>query len=217
MSDVALDMSETPDWRPRMEATLPTEPFQRRRLLFEELNPEIAVHPFFQKRKKPPLRDAAVLIPVVRRPEGATIVLTVRSPDMPTHAGQIGFPGGRAQKEDETLLHTALREANEEVGLPLSAVSVIGSFGVHEGGMGFAVTPVVAEVDPDAVLEACPREVAEIFEVPLDHYADLGNHGVEWREHDGLKYKMYSAPYQDYHVWGLTAGILRTLGEALNV
>jgi len=204
------------DWRPPMETALPTPDFQRRRHLFEELNPDIAEHPFFINRKKPALKDAAVLIPVVRRGDGHSIVMTVRSSDMPTHAGQIGFAGGRRHKEDADLLHTALREAEEEIGLPASAVDVIGSFGVHVGGLGFAVTPVIAEIDPDARLQACPREVAEIFEVPLDHYADLGNHGLEWREHEGVRYKMYAAPYGDYHVWGLTAGMLRTVAEALN-
>ena len=204
------------DWRKRIDRSIGAHEFQRPRNAFSDLNPELAEHPFFKGGRPPKLKEAAVLIPVIQRPSGPHVVLTVRSPDMPTHAGQIGFPGGRRQAEDKTIIDAAVRETNEEIGVPVGAVSVIGSFGVHVGGMGFSVTPVVGEIDPYAAFSLCPREVAEVFEAPLEYFADLSNHGVEWREHDGVRYKMYSAPYRDYHVWGLTAGILKTFADALN-
>lgn len=143
------------------------------------------------------------------------MLLTVRSSDMPSHAGQISFPGGKAHPEDQDRIATALREANEEVNISPSFVQVVGTLGVHEGGLGFAVTPVVGIVDPAAPIRACPREVAEIFETPLSWLADLANHKVEDREHEGIKYKMFAAPYGRFHIWGLTAGILRTLAETM--
>ncbi|MEL6364869.1 MAG: CoA pyrophosphatase [Pseudomonadota bacterium] len=216
MSEPALIPDAADGWRARLERTIQHTEFQRERELFQELNPDIATHPFFANRPRPKLKNAAVLIPVIERPSGPSVVLTVRSSEMPTHAGQIGFPGGRIQAEDATPVDAAVRETEEEIGVPRGAVSVVGSFGVHIGGIGFAVTPVVGEIDPNAAFSLCPREVAEVFEAPLAHFTDLDNHGVEWREFDGRKYRMFSAPYGDYHVWGLTAGILKTLADALN-
>ena len=94
-------------------------------------------------------------------------------------------------------------------------IDVVGALGVHKGGLGFSVTPIVGVVDPQAELQPCPREVAEIFEVPIDFVADLSNHTIEQREHKGVKYNMYAAPFERFHIWGLTAGILRTLAETL--
>ena len=204
------------DWRERLASSIRAPEFQRRRAIFEELNPGLTIHPFEKDGVRQPLRDAAVLIPIVQRPEGASVILTVRTNDMPTHAGQISFPGGRAQPEDEGPVETALREAHEEIGLSPDAVSVIGPLGVHVGGKFFAVTPVLAEVDPEADLQACPREVAEIFEAPLSHFGDIANHDYIWVEAGDARYKMFSAPYGEYNVWGLTAGILRTVADALN-
>jgi hypothetical protein len=86
---------------------------------------------------------------------------------------------------------------------------------VHQGGLGFNVTPVIGLVDPKTDFRPCPREVDEIFEAPLSFIADLSNHIIEQREHEGVKYNMFALPYERYHIWGLTAGILRTLAEAL--
>ncbi len=203
------------DWRKRIEDNLARASAQRVRALFSDINPHLVGDELFESRWTKERLDAAVLVPIIDRPEGPTVLLTVRSSDMPSHAGQISFPGGRAHPEDKDRVATALREASEEVNIPPSAVDIIGSLGVHQGGLGFAVTPVVGIVDPAAPIRACPREVAEIFETPLFWLADLANHTLEDREHQGVKYRMFAAPFGRFHIWGLTAGILRSLAEVL--
>ena len=203
------------DWLQRIEDNLASSTTQRVRALFSEINPHLVGDKRFESRWSRKRQEAAVLVPIINRPEGPTVLLTVRSVDMPSHAGQISFPGGKAHPEDPDRIATALREANEEVNIPPSSVRVIGTLGVHEGGLGFSVTPVVGIVDPAAPIRPCPREVAEVFETPLFWLADLANHRLEDREHEGVKYRMFAAPYGDYHIWGLTAGILRSLAEVL--
>lgn len=203
------------DWLKRIEENLARGTNQRVRALFSEINPHLVGDDRFQSRWTKQRQEAAVLVPIIDRPEGPTVLLTVRSSDMPSHAGQISFPGGKAHPEDKDRIETALREASEEVNIPPSSVRVVGTLGVHEGGLGFSVTPVVGIVDPAAPIKACPREVAEIFETPLFWLADLSNHLLEDREHDGVKYKMFAAPFERYHIWGLTAGILRSLADIL--
>ena len=134
---------------------------------------------------------------------------------MPSHAGQISFPGGKLHEDDAGPVAAALREAHEEVNIDPALVDVIGTLGVHKGGLGFSVTPVVGVVDPGADIRPCPREVAEIFEVPLEFIADLANHKSEERRHKGVAYNMFALPFGRYHIWGLTAGILRTFAETL--
>lgn len=203
------------DWRARIEANLNRASAQRVRALFSEINPHLVGDKLFESRWSDIRKDAAVLVPLILRPEGVNVLLTVRSSDMPSHAGQISFPGGKAHPEDKDPVATALREAHEEVNIAPDLVDVVGALGVHKGGLGFSVTPIVGVVDPQADLNPCPREVAEIFEVPIDFIADLGNHVTEQREHKGVKYNMFAAPYDRFHIWGLTAGILRTLAETL--
>lgn len=203
------------DWLQRIEENFASSTTQRVRALFSEINPHLVGDKRFESRWSRKRQEAAVLVPIINRPEGPTVLFTVRSVDMPSHAGQISFPGGKAHPEDADRIATALREANEEVNIAPSLVRVIGTLGVHEGGLGFSVTPVVGIVDPDAPIRACPREVAEVFETPLFWLADLANHRLEDREHEGVKYKMFAAPYGDYHIWGLTAGILRSLAEVM--
>lgn len=203
------------NWRRRIERNLARAPAQRLRTLFAEINPHLVEDRRFESRWTRRRQDAAVLVPIIDRPNGATVLLTVRASDMPSHAGQVSFPGGRVHPEDADRVATALREAREEVNIPPDAVTVLGSLGVHEGGLGFAVTPIVGIVDPAAPIKPCPREVSEIFETPLDWLADLANHTFEEREHEGVKYRMFAAPFGRYHIWGLTAGILRTLADAL--
>lgn len=203
------------DWRARIEANLKRATGKRMRSLFNEINPQLIGEKLFESRWSDKTLDAAILMPIIPRPSGATLLMTVRSPDMPSHAGQISFPGGKAHPEDKTRIDTALREAYEEVNIPPDAVDVIGALGVHQGGLGFSVTPVIGIVDPDTDFRPCPREVDEIFETPLSYIADLNNHIIEQREHQGVKYNMFAVPFEGYHIWGLTAGILRTLAEAL--
>jgi len=203
------------DWRERINANLQRASSQRIRALFSEINPHLVGDKVFESRWSDIRKDAAVLVPIIDRPEGATVLLTVRSSDMPSHAGQISFPGGRVQGEDVDRTATALRETHEEVNISSDHVDVIGSLGIHKGGLGFSVTPVVGIVDPNADMLACPREVSEIFEVPLSFFADLNNHVTEERTHKGVVYNMFAVPYGRFHIWGLTAGILRTFAETL--
>jgi len=203
------------DWRLRIERNLSRMTAQRVRAIFSEINPHLVGDERFESRWTKQRQEAAVLVPIIDRPQGPTVLLTVRSSDMPSHAGQISFPGGKAHPEDIDRIATALREAEEEVNIPASLVDVVGALGVHEGGLGFAVTPVIGIVDPAAPISPCPREVAEIFEAPLAWLADLSNHLLEDREHLGVRYRMFAAPYGGHHIWGLTAGILRSLAEAL--
>jgi len=168
-------------WLARIEANLALSTTQRVRALFAEINPHLVGDKRFESRWSNRRQDAAVLVPIINRPEGPTVLMTVRSSDMPSHAGQISFPGGKAHPEDRDRIETALREASEEVNIPPNAVRVVGTLGVHEGGLGFSVTPVVGVVDPSAPFSACPREVAEIFETPLSWLADLSNHRLEDR------------------------------------
>lgn len=204
------------DWRARIKANLARASAQRVRSLFSEINPHLVGDKLFEDRWSDIRMDAAVLAPIIDRPEGPSVLLTVRSSNMPSHAGQISLPGGKVHPQDGGLIATALREAHEEVNIPPEAVDIIGMLGVHQGGLGFSVTPVVGVVNPAAAdIRPCPREVDEIFEVPLDFIADLSNHITEEREHKGVKYNMFAAPYDRFHIWGLTAGILRSLAETL--
>lgn len=203
------------DWRARIEANLHRASAQRVREMFSEINPHLVGDKMFESRWSDIRMDAAVLVPIINRPEGATVLMTVRSTNMPSHPGQISFPGGKAEPSDVDRIATALREAHEEVNIVPEAADVIGALGIHKGGLGFSVTPVVASIDPNADIKPCPREVGEIFETPLSFVADLRNHITEEREHKGTKYNMFAAPYGRFHIWGLTAGILRTLAETL--
>lgn len=205
----------TTDWRQRIGANLSRASAQRVRALFTEINPHLAEDHRFENRWTTKRQDAAVLVPIIDRADGPTVLLTVRSSNLASHAGQISFPGGRVDPGDADRVATALREAEEEVGIPPSAIDVIGALGVHHGGLGFAVTPIVGVVDPKAPIAPDPREVAEVFEAPLGWFADLANHTTEEREHLGVAYRMFAAPYGRFHIWGLTAGILRSLAETL--
>lgn len=202
-------------WRARIEANLRHVSAARVRELFAEINPHLVGDRLFENRWSAKRRDAAVLVPLVRRGEDLNVILTVRSSDMPSHAGQISFPGGKTHPEDKSPIDTALREAHEEVNIRPDEVDIIGALGVHQGGLGFSVTPVIGLVRPSADLRPCPREVDEIFEVPLDFVADLANHLTEERYHEGVAYRMYAAPFGRYHIWGLTAGILRSVADLL--
>ncbi|MEM1193028.1 MAG: CoA pyrophosphatase [Pseudomonadota bacterium] len=181
------------------------------RTLFLDLNPHLAEDPSFTDRYTG-RKDAAVLIPVLLRAD-PTVLLTVRSPDMPSHAGQVSFPGGRVHADDPDHAFTALRETHEEVGIAPEEVTLIGDLGEHVGGLGYRVSPYVGLVREAASQRACPREVQEIFEVPLSFFADMKNHFYTEKNYKGTAYKMFYVPYKDYNIWGLTAGILRSLAE----
>ena len=156
-------------------------------------------------------RPAAVLVPLVRREPGITVLLTQRTEDMPSHAGQIAFPGGRKQQEDADAQATALRETEEEVGLSRTFVQVIGEVDPYRTGTGYEITPVVGIVTPGFTIHADPREVADVFEVPLSHFLDTQNHRIDSRIYQGRERRFYAMPYGDRYIWGATAGMLKNL------
>lgn len=156
-------------------------------------------------------RAAAVLVPLVLREPGITVLLTQRTDDMPSHAGQIAFPGGRRQAEDADDQETALRETEEEVGLSRTFVEVIGPVDHYRTGTGYEITPIVGIVSPGFTIHADPREVADVFEVPLDHFLDEKNHRIDSRVWQGRERRYYAMPYGERYIWGATAGMLKNL------
>ena len=163
-----------------------------------------------------PLRQAGVLIPLIVRERGLSVLFTRRTENIPDHPGQISFPGGRIAAEDASLESTALRESEEEIGLKPSLVDVVGYLPPHPVITGYVVVPTVGLVTPPERFAAEPREVAEIFEVPLAHLMDPANFSeyVRYRSQVGLPTCEYQ--YHDYRIWGATAQMLKSLIEIIS-
>ena len=174
-------------------------------------SPEVRQEPAYLNR---PLALASVLVPVMMRAE-PTVLLTERTAHLSTHSGQVAFPGGRQDEQDADAVAAALREAQEEVCLDPAAVQVLGQLPIYQTGSAFRVTPVVALVDPAAVLQPNPHEVAGVFEVPLVFLMNPAHHHRHWVEIDGVRREWFSMPYQaegqEHFIWGATAGMLRNL------
>jgi 8-oxo-dGTP pyrophosphatase MutT (NUDIX family) len=162
------------------------------------------------------LRPAAVLVPLIDRPEGMTVLLTQRTAHLSAHAGQISFPGGRVEEQDTDAVATALRETEEEIGLTRDRVGVIGRLDTYVTGTGFEITPIVGIVTPGYTLALDAFEVAEAFEVPLSYVLDPRNHNRQERESAGRTRVFFVLPYQGRNIWGATAGMLVNLAEVLN-
>jgi 8-oxo-dGTP pyrophosphatase MutT (NUDIX family) len=163
----------------------------------------------------PPSIPAAVLIGLVEREEGLTVLLTRRADTLRKHTGQIAFPGGRMEA-DETPWAAALREAHEEIGLDPAIVTLAGLSAPFAIGTGFLVTPVVGFVPAEAVLTANPHEVAEIFETPFGFLMDPDNHERRYIDlPDGDRRWFYAMTHADRMIWGATAGMLRQLYDRL--
>jgi len=158
---------------------------------------------------------AAVLVPVVNRPEGLTLLLTQRSADLPDHPGQISFPGGRVEADDATLAHAALRETAEEVGLAAERIDILGQLANYETVTGYVVTPVVGWVEPPFTLNADPVEVADVFEVPLAFVLDPANQQRQFRMQGDLRRDFWAIPWRDRYIWGATAAMLLILDRTL--
>jgi len=173
-----------------------------------DLNPHLA-------RRPGVLAPAAVLIALVEHEPGVTVLLTRRADTLRSHQGQVAFPGGRCEP-GETPWRTALREAQEEIGLDPALVTLAGLSSAYQTGSGFDITPVVGFVPPGCALSPNPHEVADIFEAPFAFLMDPDNHAQQFFEvADGARRFFYAMNYQERQIWGATAGMLRALYERL--
>lgn len=168
---------------------------------------EKVIAPIVFKRLKP----AAVLVPVMRRKGGLRVLLTQRSENMPSHRGQISFPGGRRQESDTSAAAAAKREAEEETGIPPGAIEVIGYLDDYPTISKYMITPVVGMVEDIPEVKPCAREVAEIFEVPLDFVIDPASFERKILSRDGFNVPFFELNYGAWRIWGATAGMLWNL------
>jgi 8-oxo-dGTP pyrophosphatase MutT (NUDIX family) len=162
-----------------------------------------------------PRTDAAVLIAVVERAAGPHLLLTQRTAHLRDHAGQISFPGGRVEPDDASVAATALREAQEEIGLDPAKVEVLGELATYDTATGFRIHPVVGWLTPPFELQPDPYEVEEVFELPLDFVIDPANHRRQSFRRGPLTRTYYVLPWQNRFIWGATAGILVNLSSLL--
>ncbi len=158
---------------------------------------------------------AAVLVPLVEREPGWTVLLTQRSATLKDHAGQVSFPGGRIEPHDEGPWQAALRETHEEIGLSASFVEFAGYLPDHWVGTGFRVTPAVAFVSPSFELRIASEEVHDAFEVPLQFILDSANHVPRRMQFDDMTLDVWDIPYGERLIWGATAGMLLTFRRML--
>ncbi len=161
------------------------------------------------------LTPAAVLVPIVLHDDEPTVLLTKRTDHLRDHAGQVSFPGGRVEELDDGPVHTALRETEEEIGLDREHVEIVGHLAHYETRTGFEVVPVVGLVSPGFTLSLDAFEVAEAFEVPLSFVLDPRNHERQSRLWKGVERHFYVLTYEDYFIWGATAGMLVNLYHRL--
>jgi 8-oxo-dGTP pyrophosphatase MutT (NUDIX family) len=170
-----------------------------------DLNPAMWEHAGVSATK-----PAAVLIPIVDRVD-PTVLLTVRTKELASHAGQVAFPGGKIDPDDESPVAAALREAREEIGLAPMLIEPIGYLDLYLTFSGFRILPTVARVKPEFTLTINPREVTETFEVPLAFLMTPANHQRHSRDWKGIQREYYAIQFGDRYIWGITAGIVRNL------
>ena len=160
-------------------------------------------------------KNAAVLVSVVAREPEATVLLTLRTAHLSAHSGQIAFPGGKVEEGDATPIETALREAEEEIGLSRELATPLSLLDLHNTGTGFRIIPVLALVDPSFTARPDPNEVADVFEVPLSFLMEEENHMRHLREWKDRRILFYAMEYEQRFIWGATAAMLRNLYERL--
>jgi 8-oxo-dGTP pyrophosphatase MutT (NUDIX family) len=173
----------------------------------DDLNPEAP-------RISGDLRHAAVLVPVIAR-QPLSVLLTARTDHLPSHAGQIAFPGGKVEAFDQGPLSAALREAREEIDLDPSFIEPLGFLPPYRTGTGYIITPSVALVRLGFELKANAGEVADVFEVPLSFLMNEANHEIHSRTWRGAERRFYAMPFGERYIWGATAGIIRALYRGL--
>jgi 8-oxo-dGTP pyrophosphatase MutT (NUDIX family) len=172
------------------------------------------LNPQNRPKEKVDLKPAAVLLPLVFRHE-PHVLLTQRTHHLTRHAGQVAFPGGRADPGDISLVETALRETQEETGIEPAYVTIAGFLDAHETGTGYAILPVVGLLSEGFALSPHAAEVAEIFEVPLSFLLDPDNKKMQQREFQGQMRTFYSFTYEGHYIWGATAAMLLNFGERI--
>jgi 8-oxo-dGTP pyrophosphatase MutT (NUDIX family) len=172
-----------------------------------DLNPEMWVRAGVTATK-----PAAVLVPIIDRRQ-PTVLLTLRTAELASHAGQVAFPGGKIDAVDQSPVAAALREAREEIDLAPTLIEPIGYLDLYLTFSGFRILPTVARVKPDFTLALNPREVTETFEVPLEFLMTPANHQRKTRDWNGLARDYYAIAFENRYIWGITAGILRNLYE----
>jgi 8-oxo-dGTP pyrophosphatase MutT (NUDIX family) len=159
--------------------------------------------------------DAAVLVPLVHRPNAIQVLLTQRTDHLADHGGQISFPGGRVDRSDANREETALRETEEEIGITRARVTLLGRLPDYEIPSGFRITPVVGWIEPPFDLKLDSYEVAAAFEAPLEHFLNLGNYQRREYRFRGRHRHYMAIPYDGRYIWGATAGMLYSLARAL--
>jgi len=160
------------------------------------------------------LKAAAVLVPIIARKPELTVLLTKRTEHLPSHAGQVAFPGGKIE-EGETPVAAAIREAREETGLEEAFIDPQGFLDVYQTRTGFRIVPVVALVAPGFTLAPAPSEVDDVFEVPLSFLMNAANHQRHRRIWQGVERQFYAMPYGERYIWGATAGMLRNFHDRM--
>ena len=176
-----------------------------------DLNPDV-----WRRAGVKATKPAAVLVPIIDRGE-PTVLLTLRTAALASHAGQVAFPGGKIEPADESPVAAAMREAREETGLAPTLIEPIGYLDLYLTFSGFRILPLVARVDPAYRITLNPGEVADAFEVPLEFVMQPSNHQRHKRDWKGIERQYYAMPFGDRYIWGVTAGILRNLYERIYV
>lgn len=189
------------------------EPLRGDFQLNPHLWPKSAADQIIQENR--PLRAAAVLVPLVDHGDGMTMLLTKRTEHLREHAGQVAFPGGGREDHDASPVDTALRESEEEIGLKRQYVEILGTLDTYRTGTGYIITPVVGLVTPGFTLKVDPGEVAEAFEVPLTFLMNPDNHELRNMGPENGDRTYYAMPWNDYFIWGATAGMIVNLYKRL--